>query len=598
MPRFSQDFIEEVKNHSDIVDVVSQYVRLTRKGGRYWGLCPFHSEKTGSFSVVPDEQFYYCFGCHAGGNVFAFIEHLEHTDFVGAVEHLAERAHLEIPAESAGPGQTGPSAQVRRQQREELTDAGSKAARFYYDCLMSEQGKEALAYLRRRGLDMKMIRRFGLGYAPDGWDNLKSAMLKLGVKEKTLLDAGLLQKKNNHSYDAFRNRIIFPIFSERGSVIGFGGRVMDKSLPKYLNSPDTPVFNKRKNLYGLSILHKQHDVSAVIICEGYMDTLAYHQAGFSTAVATLGTALTEEQAKLLTRYTSTVILSYDGDNAGQKATLRGMEILRNAGLQVKVAVMPDGLDPDEVLRQRGRDALQQILDDAMPLNAYHLMRLEQGYNLRDPADRGRYVSQCCSEVLAAIEDDVERSVYIQQLHLKTGISEVDIRRQTERIRAGEEAETQTPSVTQPAADEKFEQDNRSSAGDAQISAESYIIMQVLMKPGWNHGLTEEDFAVPDFQNLFRWIRSYRETQPGKQKISDMMSEAPESIASLLARLASAPDLRDPSEEVVADCMKQLRRNRLDRRISEIRRRLTEVPEEERTELKKQLNTLLIERRQI
>lgn len=596
MARLPEEFIEEVRARNDIVDVISQYVHLQKKGNRYWGLCPFHGEKTGSFSVRPDNQFFYCFGCHAGGNVFQFIQKIDRVDFLQAVEKLAERANMEIPEATDGGGRRGPN---RREQRERLLQAGKLAAQHYHAQLMAPVGREALDYLTGRGLDLRMIRRFGLGFAPEGWHGLKDALLRAGVAEQTLLEAGLMQNKEGRTYDTFRNRVMFPILAEQGGVLGFGGRVMDGSLPKYLNSTDTPIFNKRKNLYGMHVLSKQRGLARIILCEGYMDVLAMHQAGFSNAAASLGTALTEEQARLIHRYVDEVVLAYDGDGAGQAASLRGMEILQHAGLEVRVAVMPDGLDPDDVVRKRGREAMQEVLDRALPLPEYHMQRIRGEYDLSQPYERAQYANRCCQEVLSKLDSDVERSVYIQRLHLDTGISEVDIRSQTERA-LRQEGEGATAYRAGKIRDTKAE--NPQSAQErpgknqhkALQEAERRVLVTLMNHPDWGGTLTQEDFSLPLHRELLEWIRARRQQLGDRLQPAQWADGASPDVAALIAELLMTQE--DAAPELLQDCLKTMRHERIDSRIRELNQLLSSAPPETRTAYKQEINRLLMERR--
>ena len=313
-------FLDELVARTDLVDLVSESVHLTKKGSSYWGCCPFHSEKTPSFHVVPDRQIYKCFGCGKGGGAINFVMELENLSFREAVEVLAKRAGMQMP-ESAGPSADA------RQRREKLLELNRQAARAFHSWLYSPEGAQGLAYLQKRGLSRGTLTRFGLGFAPNSWDALIGEMSKQGYDKRDLLDAGLaVNNKDGRIYDRFRNRVMFPIIDVRGNVIGFGGRVMDDSTPKYLNSPDTPVYNKSRNVFALNIAKKSR-AERVILTEGYMDTISLHQAGFDSAVASLGTALTEEHAQLLSRYFKQAIIAYDGDGAGVSAAQRAIPIL-------------------------------------------------------------------------------------------------------------------------------------------------------------------------------------------------------------------------------------------------------------------------------
>ena len=349
-------FLDELIARTDIVDLVSESVRLTKKGRNYWGLCPFHSEKTPSFSVSADKQIYKCFGCGKGGGAINFVMELDNLPFRDAVAVLAKRAGLEVPDSGYSAG--------AKERREKLLAINKQAARTFHQWLYAPEGAEGLAYLQRRGLSRRTLTSFGLGFAPNRWDALIQALGQQGYDKRDLLDAGLaVSNQDGRIYDRFRNRVMFPIIDIRGEVIGFGGRVMDDSTPKYLNSPDTPVYNKSRNVFALNIA-KKSKAGRVILTEGYMDTISLHQAGFDSAVASLGTSLTPEHAQLLSRYFPEAIIAYDGDGAGVSAAQRAIPLLERAGMKVRVLRVTGAKDPDEFIKQFGRDAFLRLLDQS------------------------------------------------------------------------------------------------------------------------------------------------------------------------------------------------------------------------------------------
>ena len=411
---FPDAWLDELLAKNDIVSVVSPYVELRPKGRRLWGLCPLHGEKTPSFSVSPDKQMFYCFGCHAGGTAIQFIMQMERLSFVEAVKLLAARAGMELP-DDAGDA----ALQRERAYKERLYAACRKAARFYMETLLGPDGAPGRAYLAGRGLTSEAVKRFGIGFAPASWDALKNRLTAEGFTQQELLDAGLLvhNTEKNSVYDAYRNRVIFPIIGTGGRVLGFGARVLGDEKPKYINTGDTPIYNKRNNLYGL-YLQKGRGSGELVMVEGYMDVIGLFEAGVTNAVASLGTALTVQQARLLKRFVPLVYIAYDGDAAGQQATLRGLDILSREGLDVRVIVFPDGLDPDEFVRARGREAFEALKDQALSLNAFKLESMAQGYRLTDENDRERYAKEAC-RFIASLEP-VEQGRYYAQLAKKTG----------------------------------------------------------------------------------------------------------------------------------------------------------------------------------
>lgn len=413
--RISEDIIEKIKNENDIVDIISDTVRLKRSGRNYIGLCPFHNDKSPSFSVSQDKQIYKCFSCGEAGNVVTFIMKSKNMNFIEALKYLAERASIPL---NLGEGES--SGVTKR--KELLYKVNVEAGRFFFSNLMSS--RQSKDYFFNRGIKESTIRRFGLGYAKDGWSNLIYHLKRKGFSEEILLEAGLILKseKKGTYYDRFRNRVMFPVFDIKGRVIGFGGRVLDDSKPKYLNSPQTLVFNKGTNLYGLNFAVKNEIPDRYfIIVEGYMDCISLHQYGITNAVASLGTALTTNQARLLKRYADKIIISYDADLAGQNATLRGLDILRDAGFDVRVLNIPEGKDPDEFLRLNGREAFLKLISNALPLIDYRLLKAEDGINFRDEQSLIKY-GQKVAKILAEL-DPIEKDVYIKKVSEKTGLKE-------------------------------------------------------------------------------------------------------------------------------------------------------------------------------
>ena len=411
---FPQSFLDELVARNPIDEVVSQYVQLTRKGSNLFGLCPFHSEKTGSFSVAPDKGIYYCFGCHKGGGVINFAMEIENLDYPDAVRFLAKRAGMEVPEDP------GYQSTYRRQER--LWALCKEAARFFHAKLNEDCGKQAREYLVGRGLSGGTVKRFGLGYAPEGWGNLIDAMTRKGYEKQDLLDAGLALKSKDKGtiYDRFRNRLMFPIIDVRGNIIGFGGRVMDDSTPKYLNSPETIIFNKRKNLFAMNVAKKSKQ-GRIILTEGYMDAIALHQYGFDCAVASLGTALTEEQAHLLSKYTNQIVLTYDGDEAGQNATKRAIPLLEKAGLQVRVLRMQGAKDPDEFLKKYGADRFKVLLEGSQSQMEYRLQSLMNRYQLENDDQKVEFLKEA-AKMISTLGSPVEREIYAGRVAEVAGIT--------------------------------------------------------------------------------------------------------------------------------------------------------------------------------
>ena len=412
--RITEETIERIKQENDIVDIISETVKLKRSGRNYMGLCPFHNEKSPSFSVSQDKQIYKCFGCGEAGNVLTFVMKNRNLNFIEACKVLAEKANIRL---DLGNGEE--SKVVKK--KELLYKVNVEAARYFFSNL--QRDKNSKEYFTNRGIKEITIKRFGLGYAKDGWQNLRTHLKRKGFNDELMLEAGLVLKSQKGTiYDRFRNRVMFPVFNSKGNVIGFGGRVLDDSKPKYLNSPETLVFQKGTNLYGLNfaIKHKNEERYFIIV-EGYMDLISLHQYGITNVVASLGTALTTNQARLLKRYADKVIISYDADFAGQTATLRGLEILKEAGFDVRVLQIPQGKDPDEFVRSNGRDAFLKLVNKAESLISYRLKKAKDGIDFKDKSSLIEYGNRV-TEILANL-NPVEKDIYVKSISEDTGIKE-------------------------------------------------------------------------------------------------------------------------------------------------------------------------------
>ena len=402
---FPASFIDELIARNPIEDVVGQYVSLKRSGSNLFGLCPFHGEKTASFSVAPDKGIYYCFGCHKGGGAINFMMELEGLSYPDAVRSLAKRVGMEVPEDE--------QYQSRYRQQERLWALHKEAARFFHGQLYAPAGKEALEYAYGRGMSQYILTTFGVGYAPDTWDSMVKAMKAKGYTDQELKDSGLVtvSQKNGNLFDRFRGRLMFPIIDVRGNVIAFGGRIIknEKETAKYLNSPETLIFNKRKNLFGLNLAKKTKQ-GCMILVEGNIDVVALHQYGFDNAVASLGTSLTEEQAVLLSRYTEQVVLLYDSDEAGQRATQRAIPILEKAGIGVKVLQIKDAKDPDEFLKRFGADRFKLLLEGSSNRVEFQLNAIARKYDLSNDEQRIKFIQES-AELICTLGSPVQREVY-------------------------------------------------------------------------------------------------------------------------------------------------------------------------------------------
>lgn len=424
---YSDDTIEEIRLKNDIVDVISGYVKLQRKGSSYFGLCPFHNEKSPSFSVSPGKQMYYCFGCGAGGNVFTFVMEYENYSFPEAVKFLADRVGVDLPEQEY-------NEEMKKQQdlKSRILDLNKMAANYFYFQLRQESGKLAMEYLKGRELSDETIKGFGLGYANKYSDDLYLYLKKKGISDELLSQSGLMNVDEKHGmYDKFWNRVIFPIMDVNGRVIGFGGRVMGDGKPKYLNSPETKVFDKSRNLYGLYIARTSRKKN-LLVCEGYMDVISLHQAGFKNAVASLGTALTTQHASLLKRYTEEVVLTYDSDEAGMKAALRAIPILKAAGLSAKVLDMKPYKDPDEFIKALGAEAFQDRIDHAVNSFFFEIDVLQKSYQMEDPESKTEFYNQVAKRLLE-FEQELERENYIEAIAARYHVGFENLRKLVNRM---------------------------------------------------------------------------------------------------------------------------------------------------------------------
>ena len=428
--RLSDAFLEQLRANTDIESVISPYVNLRRRGKNLVGLCPFHNEKTPSFTVYPENGSFYCFGCGVGGDVITFVRRMENLDYMEAVKQLADRAGMALPEDGYD--------DTLAKKRTAVLAANRATAKFFHSQLFTEQGRQALDYFLDRGLAPETIRHFGLGFAPNDWRTLKRHLNEQGFDDILLESANLLRRSDKNGkvsyYDNFRNRVMFPIIDPRGNVIAFGGRVLDDSKPKYINTSDTLVYKKSNGVFALNFAKNGND-GKLIIAEGYMDVIALHQAGFTNAVACLGTALTKEQANLLSRYADTIILSYDADEAGQKATARALGIFGTTGMEIKVLHLEGGKDPDEIIKNYGAQRFQAIIDGAANDTEYRLLKARQGIDLATDDGKVKYLS-AAAEILAEIGSPVEVDVYASRLAHELGVDKLAIQSQVKYKREG------------------------------------------------------------------------------------------------------------------------------------------------------------------
>lgn len=543
---FPETFLQELSDRNDIVDVVSGYVRLTKKSGaNLFGLCPFHSEKTPSFSVSQDKQIYHCFGCGKGGSVINFIMEIENLSFPEAVEFLARRAGLQLPEENRNDPQT--------KRREQLLALNKDAARFFYSQFLAPSGQAAQDYAVKRALSPATVKKFGLGFAPDTWDSLTNAMKAQGYSEGLLLQAGLVRKgKNSGVYDTFRNRLMFPVFDVRGNVIGFSGRILGDGEPKYMNSPETPVFNKSRNLFGMN-LAKKTKLGYMILCEGNVDVVSMHQAGFDNAVASLGTSLTPEQARLISRYVNEVVIAYDGDAAGQKATVRAISILEKLDMRVRVLTLEGAKDPDEFIKTKGADAFRNLLAKAEEHVDYSLRNMQNKYDLATPESKLNFLKEA-EAFIAGFSGKAERELYSMRVAETVGVSadavkqDVELLRRRLESRDRRQTEKQEMNLAGRSPVRTIRYENTLSA-----MAEEGVVRLLCRAPELFDdapSLSPEEFSVPELGNMYRVISE--QTHAGSISIAALSGSLSADEISLLTILLQKPESAANGHKALSD----------------------------------------------
>ncbi len=557
--RFPSQWLDELRARADIVSVIGSYVTLKKNGHRYVGLCPFHNEKSPSFHVDEQKQLYHCFGCKAGGSVIQFVMEMEHLSFQEAVTHLAEQLHMPLPEM-----QHDPAWEQRRSLKERIFLANKAAARLYHQHLWQPEGQTILSYLKGRGLSDAVIRRFGIGAAPERPAVCK-ALMEEGFTEKELHEAGLMLTREGRSFDMFRNRAMFPIIDAYGNVLGFGGRAMGDAKPKYLNTSDTPAFNKRLGVFAANLLRKARGLKRVILVEGYMDVVALSQYDIEGVAATLGTALTPEQARLLNRFAPQVLLAYDGDSAGQNAILRGLDVLEEANVPARVLVFPHGLDPDEFIRQEGIEAFHQL----KPVSAveYRMQREKDKYDMSTEEGRVQY-AKACAAILRKVREPVELDSHLKRLALETGIDKNVL---MEQIGLRPAAQQHTAAPVREAFSRKVKQ-------APEVDHAAHTLLAVLAT-----GRLPKDIVTPqEFED--EHLRSLCEALLGGQSPAALMEQQPDdqSRATLSDILSIDTRLDDEGlRKMASDCLKVLRRRRLEAELDRVQASLPTLPEEER-----------------
>lgn len=551
---FPDSFLQELKLRSDITEIASSYVNLKRHGRNMVGLCPFHGEKTPSFNIYTENGSFYCFGCGAGGDVITFIMKIENLDYVEAVKFLAHRAGMEMPENTYDDSLS--------KLRMRIYEANREAARFFHATLLSQRGQSGLNYLRGRALSDRTIRHFGLGFADDDWNSLCNHLKNKGFSEYEIYSANLAFKRKNGNgiYDRFVNRVMFPIIDLRGNVIAFGGRIMTDEKPKYLNTSDTPVFKKSENLFSLNNA-KSSGTRTLILCEGYMDVIALNQAGFTNAVATLGTALTNEQAVLMKRYADEVIICYDADGAGQKATARAIQILRNAGLPIKILTVPSGKDPDEFIRSKGENgpaAFKLLIEKCGNDIEYRLMKLKENYNLNTTDGKVAFLNEAV-KIVATIESPIERDVFASKLCAELEIDKNAFLEQISKVKRRDIRENIKKETRQIQAELNGQSDkiNREHYKKPRSSsAEEALLVYLINNPDYANSISErvtpEKFSNSLIKRYYEYVLSKIKSgyEPLTSVSSDFNSDEVSYLYKLISTTIPAASTREAVEEYI------------------------------------------------
>ena len=566
MSGVDQEFLRNLKEKVNIVEVAESYISLEKRGGSYWACCPFHHEKTPSFAINEANQYYHCFGCGASGDVIKFVCEMESVDFIEGVKLLADRAKIPMPKQEDDNGRT---AELKR-KKDTVLKILNDCAHFYLDNLNSGKADAHIEYILSRKIPANIVRSFGLG-ASLNYTDLPRFLLAKGYSKQDILDSGTVNEVDGRLTDAQGGRLIYPIINSYDEVIGFGGRVLKKTnFAKYVNTRDTIVFTKRKNLYNINLLKKlkrAQTIREVIMVEGYMDTISLYQAGFKNVVASMGTSLTQDQARLIKRYTDTVLISYDGDAAGQKANLRGLDILKEEGLNVRVVPLPEGLDPDDVIKKMGNEAYRQCLDSAMPLIDYKIDVLKKGFDLTRTEDKRKFVAEAI-KIINTAESNAEKEELLKKLRAMSGISFESLRRDLEnqpREKAAKVAEQPT---------------QRTDNADAIKLASRFVVSSFLFGADYvkDVDISEIEFADPVHEIIARYVRSKKlmEEDIHLSELFEFFDENTpeyEELSYILDYSEGAGFSGEVSRKYFSDCLIKLREHALDLKIKEESKKL-------------------------
>ena len=587
MLRYSDEIIDEVRQTNDIVDIISQYVRLKRSGRNFFGLCPFHNEKSPSFSVSPDKQIFHCFGCGAGGNVFTFLTKIEGIGFVEAVQMLAERSNIQLPTLE----NTGDSA--KELLKAKVYKVNEFAAEYYHENLYKQESKIAQEYIKKRKLSNETLKAFKIGFSGK-FDELYKELKKQGFEEKEILESGLVNRNDRGQYiDRYRNRVMFPICDVRGRVIAFGGRVLDDSKPKYINSPENIIYSKGRNLFGLNVA-KKGDIKKILIVEGYMDVISLHQRGITNVVAPLGTALTQQQGWLLRKNSQQIILSFDSDEAGLTAKMRALDILQDMGCDIRILQIDGAKDPDEYIIKYGNARFNNLIEKALSVIEFKVKVLKQNLNLESTNDKIKFLNEI-AKLISKVDNTIEREVYIEKIAKEYDISKEAIYAEVNKlIYAGFKGEKILEKAKPVVTHKKLETDQVS---DAMRKRENTIIAILLMGDLNIFEIIRQNISVEDFKdNTNKEIakKLYEEFQKGNSNINSIIDILGEEEQSHITEIMADDYEIDDVEKAIDDIMQSYEKQKLNDRKFEILDLLEKNPEEEnKKKLEKELNDIII-----
>lgn len=589
MNRYSDEIIEEVKNSTDIVDLISQYVNLKRRGRNFFGLCPFHSEKSPSFAVSPDKQIFHCFGCHAGGSALHFLMKIEGINFKEAIETLAERSNIQLPKlDSFESNET----QILK---DKVYEVNKETAQFYHERLYTPIAKSAQEYVKKRKLDNTTLKSFVIGFS-GAWDELYKHLREKGFQDREILESGLVNRNENGKYiDRYRNRLMFPIQDVRGKIIAFGGRVLDDSKPKYINSPENIVYSKGRNLFGLNIA-KQYSKEKIIIVEGYMDAISLHKAGIHNVVASLGTALTEAQGRLLRRYSQQVVIGYDSDGAGQAATMRGLEILQNLGCDVRVLQMTGAKDPDEYVIKYGSGRFQKIVDESISLVEFKVKQLRENLNIENLNEKIKFLNEI-AKILSTIDNNIEKEIYIDKIARDNQISKEAIYAEVNKLSYARNTGGKVLEKNRVVIPRKVSETNK--IDENTVKRENMVIFLLINKTQEAYEKFKDNIFIEDIKdNTNKEIIKilYEEIKKGNSNISNILDSLTNEdiIARITYILAFDFEISD-MEKAIVDVLKTYEKEKMINEKKQIIEMLesSEIESDEKKSLEYRLNELII-----